>query len=157
MSLRDRLAGLSAFSLGFVLVCLLQAGLDEVDPTSGQVERVLDLLLLAFAVSGVVAGLAREPEPVQPGTALTGFLLRAGLVAATAVLAALLLGGARVNRLGDLAFVVALLLVALTTVPYSHDRSSRPDVLLARFAVPAGLVVLALSLPVVVARLADLR
>ncbi|MCU1692842.1 MAG: hypothetical protein JWM64_1933 [Frankiales bacterium] len=155
--MKQRLAGVPAFTLGFVLLSLLQAAVDRVDPTSGQVERLLDLLLLAFAVSGLVVALTREPEPVRAGSALTGVLLRAALALASLVLAVMLLARARVNGLADLQFVVALLLLALTSVPYLHDRSSRPDVLLARYAVPAGLVVLAVSVPVVVSKLADLR
>ncbi|MCW2608679.1 MAG: hypothetical protein JWO60_3372 [Frankiales bacterium] len=151
--LLGRLAGVPAFTLAFVQLCLLQAGVDRVDPTAGALERTADLLLLAFAVSGLVVAVAREPGPPQTGSALAGLLLRSGLVGAAALLLVLLLQGGTLNPLGDLQFVVALLLLTLTTLRYAYDPTARTDAFLARWAVPAGGAVLLLSVPVTVAKL----
>lgn len=149
----DRLRRVPAFTLAFVQLCLLQAGLDRVDPTAGQVERTADLLLLAFAVSGLVVALASEPSPPQTGSALAGLLLRGGLVLTGALLLVLLLTGTRLNPLVDLQFVVALLLLSLVTLRYAYDPTARTDALLARFAVPLGGAALLLSVPFTVAKL----
>ncbi|MCW2777618.1 MAG: hypothetical protein JWN17_1343 [Frankiales bacterium] len=151
---RDRVAALPSFPLGFVQLCLLQAGVDRVDPTAGQVERLVSLLLLAFAVSGVVVALGRdEPPVVRTGSATAGLLLRSGLVLAALVLLAVVLSGGRLNPLSDLDFVVSLLLLALVTQPYAYDSTARVDTFLARWAVPVGLTALVVSLPVVLAKL----
>ena len=69
------------------------------------------------------------------------------------LLLVLLLAGAKLNPIGDLSFVVALLLLSLVTLRYAYDPTARLDAFLARWAVPAGAAVLLLSLPVTVAKL----
>ena len=151
--LRGRLVAVPPFTLGFVLVCLLQSGVDRVDPTSGQVERFVGLLLLAFATSGLLVALVREPPPERVGSARSGLLLRAGLAATAGLLLALVLTGVRLNPLADVQFVVSLLLVALVTLPQAYDPSSAADRFLNRWAVPLGATALAVSVPLTVAKL----
>lgn len=153
-SLRARLAAVPPFTLGFVVLCLLQSGLDRVDPTSGAVERLLGLFLLAFAVSGLVAALVGGPDAALPlpGGAAVGLFLRGGVAVVGVLLLAVLLAGGRLNPLVDLQFVVALLLLALLCARHPYDPADRTAAFLARWALPLGAAALLVSVPVVVAK-----
>ena len=152
-TVRERLAAVPPFSLGFVQLCLLQAGVDRVDPTASEVERLAALLLLAFAVSGLVLALVRPGPPQPVGNAVVGLALRGGLLLASLLTVLLVLNGARLNPLADLQFVVSLLLLSLVTMRHAYDPRSGPDAFLARWAIPAGVTALALSVPVTFAEL----
>jgi len=150
---RQRLSAVPPFTLGFVQLCLLQSGVDRVDPTAGEVERFAGLLLLAFSVSGLVVALVRPGPPSPVGNAVVGLALRGALLLSSLLVLLLVLNGTRLNPLADLQFVVSLLLVSLVTMRHAYDPSSGPDAFLARWAVPAGVTVLVLSVPITFAKL----
>ena len=137
-SFRGRLAAVPPFTLGFVQLCLLQVGVDRIDPTAGDVERVGGLFLLAFAVSGLVVAFLRDPAPARPGSVLSGLLLRGGTLLAAVLLLGQALGGARLNPLADLQFVVSLLLLALVTLPYGYVAGRPVDAFLVSLPLTAS-------------------
>ncbi len=152
----NRLAAVPPVLLGIVLVCLLSADLDQVDPTAGTGERLGGLLLLAFFASGLVVTLLRGPAEERVQSAMSGLLVRSGLVGASALLLGALLSGARLNPLGDLAFLTGVLLVPLLALPFGYDPTAATDRFLARWAVPVGATALLLALPVIGAKVAAL-
>ena len=144
------LTRLSAFPLGLLALCVLQSAVDHVDPTAGDLERVLGLFLVAFAASGVVADLAREPAPSLPPSPTTSWVLRRALLLLAVPLVVLAVTGLDVGPLVDGTFVLGVLLLAATTLGLPAPVGTA-----GRVAVPVALGAVLLCSVVAAVRLAS--
>lgn len=156
---QDRVAQVPPAALGLVVLLLLHANVDRADPGAGALELPFDLLAMAYALSVIVTALVMGPPPRRSLPAEVGVLVRGALLAASVVLVVVALASPRLNPITDWHLVVGLLAYAAVAVSFrgaGDGRLGQAGRLLGRFAVPAGLVSLVLTAPVIAWRLAHL-
>jgi hypothetical protein len=159
LSLQDRAGQVPPAALGLVVLLLLHANVDRADPGAGALELPFDLLAVAYALSVIVAALVMGPPPRRSLPAEAGVVVRGALLAASVVLVVVALASPRLNPITDWHLVVGLLVYAAVAVSFrgaGDGRLGQVGRLLSRYAVPAGLLSLVLTAPVVAWRLAHL-